>query len=191
MTRGRGETVACVATDLVDDAGHLHGDGEHPTARSVLTTILRREGAVVSAHETANAEAERAMSIGRLAAEYDTIHRAAQADRHAALIGSCGLDIDEVTTSPHYLSLAGAISHADAYDLDPATALPALTPTQPIGEGAGPARVPAARLRWGTALTLPTAPQTRRSRRLIAGPVPAASTVTDPDLDAAGTRPAM
>lgn len=81
MTRGRAANHAYVTTDLVDEEGHLYGDGEPPASRSVLTTILRREGAVLSAHETAHTEADRHRSMGQLAAGYDTIHRAAQADR--------------------------------------------------------------------------------------------------------------
>src|SRR5690606_2042167 len=128
---------------------HLTGDGEPATARSVLTTVLRREGARLSAHEAAQTEQERMLSIGQLAAEYDTIHRAAQADRHAELITACELDPGQVTSSPHYPALAAAIHRADAYGLRPAAALPMLTHTKPIPADHDPAAVLAARLaRW-------------------------------------------
>jgi hypothetical protein len=86
MTRGRHANTAyvCTDTDVDDDE---YGTGDQQTPRDVLETVLARTCAQLSAHETMRAEHERAESIARLAAEYDTIARQAHRQRWAALTG--------------------------------------------------------------------------------------------------------
>ena len=189
MTRARAANTAYVVTDLDEEERHLRdADDPAPTARSVLTTVLRRQGAALSAQETAHAEAEKALSIGQLAAEYDTLHRAAVADRQSALLLSCGVEPTEVADSEHLVALAAAVHRADAHGLKPDTVLPKLAAAQPIPNDADPVRVLAARVARWTDHTMETAPVARRQRRLIAGLVPAADGVTDPEMQRAMTE---
>ncbi|RIQ10849.1 MobF family relaxase [Jiangella rhizosphaerae] len=187
MTRAREANTAYVVTDVDEEERHLRdADDPAPTARSVLTTVLRRHGAALSAAETARAETEKAMSIGQLAAEYDTLHRAAVTDRQAALLLSCGVQPAEVANSEHLVSLAAAVHRADAHGLKPDTVLPKLAAAQPIPDDADPVRVLAARVARWTDHAMESAPSfVRRQRRLIAGLVPAADGLTDPEMQRA------
>ncbi|SDT36502.1 MobF family relaxase [Jiangella sp. DSM 45060] len=190
MTRARSANTAYVVTDVDEEERHLRdADDPAPTARSVLTTVLRRQGAALSARETARAEAEKALSIGQLAAEYDTLHRAAVADRQAALLLSCGVQPAEAADSEHLVALAAAVHRADAHGLKPDTVLPKLAAAQPIPDDADPVRVLAARVARWTDHAMEAAPSVvRRQRRLIAGLVPAADGVTDPQMQRALTE---
>ncbi|PSL08145.1 conjugative relaxase-like TrwC/TraI family protein [Haloactinopolyspora alba] len=188
MTRARQANHAYVATDTTEDERHLHDDAA-PTARSVLTTVLLRQGAELSAGETAHAEAERARSIGQLAAEYDTLHRAAAADRHTTQLASCGIDPEAVENSEHLVAFSGAVRRADTYGLDPDAALPKLAAAQPIDPEQDPARVLAARLaRWTDHAMQSTPGGLQHQRRLAAGLVPVALGITDPDMQRALTE---
>lgn len=193
MTRARWSNTAYVVTDVDEEERHLRdADDPAPTARSVLTTVLRRQGAALSAGETARAEAEKSLSIGQLAAEYDTLHRAAVADRQAALLLSCGVQPGDVDGSEHLVALAAAVHRAAAHGLKPETALPKLAAAQPIPDDADPVRVLAARVARWTDHAMETAPSVvRRQRRLIAGLVPAADGVTDPEMQRALTEREM
>ena len=88
MTRGRDTNTAYVATDHPDETHQVPhpSDVEEPTARDVLTGVLRNVGAELSAHEARTAEAENWGSIIQLGAEYETLAAAALEDRWATLI---------------------------------------------------------------------------------------------------------
>jgi len=90
MTRGRESNVVYVATDSVD-ASHSELAGDDTTATDVLRKILANTGAELSAQQLIKAEQQAWSSIAQLAAEYETIAAAAQHDRWATLIRSCGL----------------------------------------------------------------------------------------------------
>ncbi|WP_420810560.1 ATP-binding domain-containing protein [Jiangella aurantiaca] len=194
MTRARASNTAYVVTDLDEEARHLRdADDPAPTARSVLTTVLRRQGAALSARETARLETDKALSIGQLAAEYDTLYRAAVTDRQATLLLACGVQPTDVADSEHLVALAAAVHRADAHGLKPDTVLPKLAAAKPIPAEADPVRVLAARVARWTDHATETAPSiVRRQRRLIAGLVPAADGVTDPEIQRAlGEREAL
>ena len=101
MTRGREENIAYVALDKLDPA---HDDphpseNEEATARSVLSGVLQRVGAELSAHETITTEQDTWGSIAHLAAEHETLAAAAQHDRWAA--HSASATTTPRTRSPH------------------------------------------------------------------------------------------
>ncbi len=183
MTRARRANTAYVVIDETVEEAHHHDDDTVPTARSVLTRVLLRSGAELSARETAHAEVERTRSIGQLAAEYDTLHRAAADDRHASVLASCGVEPSTVEDSEHLVALSAAVRRADAYGLDPDAALPKLAVAQPIDPDHDPAKILAARLaRWNDHVIQNAPGGLPRQRQLAAGLVPVALGITDPDM---------
>jgi hypothetical protein len=176
MTRARQSNTAYVCTDagLDDEYGP---DSEQPTARDVLEQVLARTGAELSAHETVRAEHDKVGSIAQLAAEYDTIAREARRQRRAALAQVCFPDTDpaQLTRSESWPGLVAAWRHADAAGLD--TALPRLAANLPTT--GDPITVLRDRMhRWCEI----AAPATPPARPLIAGLIPAADHVTDPEM---------
>jgi AAA domain/TrwC relaxase len=178
MTRARQTNIAYVCTDsgLDDEYGPDH---EQPTAREVLEQVLVRTGAELSAHETIKAEQERAGSIAQLAAEYDTIAREARKQRWTALAQVCFPDTDpaQVTQSDSWPALVAAWRRADAASLDLDTALPRLAANLPVA--GDPLTVLRDRVHRWCDVAAPTALATSA---LIAGLIPTAHHVTDPDM---------
>ncbi len=186
MTRGRHGNHAYVATDTADDAHVAPHPSDNPdaTARSVLYGVLQHVGAELSAHETITAEQERWGSIGQLAAEYETIAQAGQHDRWATLLEIAGLtegQVDLVLGSDAYGALSTELRRAEAnrYDLD--DLLPRLVAARGFSDADDIASV--LHHRVARATTRPAGSgRTRQAAQLIAGLIPYAAGVTDPEM---------
>jgi len=177
MTRGRQSNTAYVCTDT--RAEGEHGPTEELSAQDVLEEVLARTGADQAAHEVIRAEHDRVASIAQLAAEYDTIAREARKDRWAALAAAAlpHLKAEDAAASPAWPELVAAWRRADAAGLDLDTAMPQLASHQADDTD------PVAALRdrvehWYDAAT----PGTHSRRTMIAGLIPAATDVSDPDM---------
>lgn len=88
-----------------------------PTPKEVLTGVLANSGGELSATQTIKAEQEAWGSIAQLAAEMETLATAAQCDRWAQLLMSCGLtdeQRDDVLASDAYGPLAAELRRAEA-----------------------------------------------------------------------------
>jgi conjugative relaxase-like TrwC/TraI family protein len=178
MTRARQSNTAYVCTDTHAD-DEYGPDQEQPTTRDVLEQVVARTGSDLSAHETIRDEQERVGSIAQLAAEYDTIAREARRERWAALadIALPDLGSDQVAASPAWPGLVAAWRHAEAAGLNLETAMPHLGRPD-MGEG-DPVAVLRDRVeRWSHA----TVPAAQPSRTMIAGLIPAAEHVADPEM---------
>jgi len=102
----------------------------------VLLGVLRHVGEL-SAHQTIAAEQDAWSSIAQLAAEYETLAAAAQHDRWAALIRSCGLDdddADDAIASPAFGALTAELRRAEANQHDIETLLPLFVRARGFGD---------------------------------------------------------
>ncbi|MDQ0375961.1 MobF family relaxase [Cellulomonas humilata] len=128
MTRAREANRVYVCTDARPEP--LAGFGEfRATGREVLRSVLSHVGAATSAHETRQNEADAAASIRTLAAEYESIAHAAEAQIWLAAFADAGLHIDavrEVESSPAFGALLTALRRTDALRLPIEAALPML-----------------------------------------------------------------
>ena len=186
LTRGKDANLAYVATDKPDDAHeHPHEvEDMEEAARRVITGVLRHSGAELSVHETITAEQERWGSILQLAAEYETIATEAQHDRWATLIRTSGLtdtQAEAALASEAFGALAAELRRAEAnhHDVDQ------LMPRMVAARGFEDADDIASVLHWriANATTQPaSAGRTRRAPKLIAGLIPVAAGITDPDI---------
>lgn len=189
MTRGRHGNHAYVATDTADDAHVTPHPSDNPdaTARSVLYGVLQHVGAELSAHETITAEQDRWGSIGQLAAEYETIAQAGQHDRWASLLETSGLtegQVDVVLGSDAYGALSAEFRRAEANHHDLDDLLPRLVRARGLSDADDIASVLHHRLARATARPVGSG-RTRQAPRLIAGLIPYAAGVTDPEMHAA------
>jgi len=144
--------------------------------------VLANEGADLSAHETLERAQHRAEDFTILAAEYETLARVAQQRRWDELLDRSGLGSDrleQVRQSAAYGPLLAALREAESRGLDVEGTFPELVAARPLDGAEDPASVMHGRVdRWA---------QTAGSRRqaasnLIAGLIPRAVGVTDPDL---------
>ncbi len=186
MTRGRHGNFAYVATDTTDDAHVAPHPSENPdaTARTVLYGVLQHVGAELSAHETITAEQERWGSIGQLAAEYETIAQAGQHDRWATLLEVSGLtegQVDVVLGSDAYGALSAELRRAEANHHDLDDLFPRLVRARGFSDADDIASVLHHRLARAAARPAGSG-RTRQAPRLIAGLIPYASGVTDPEM---------
>ena len=152
------------------------------TARQVLYGCLRREGDGRGAHETIRVSQDAAESISTLHAEYATIARAAQEDRWEALLGRSGLSSDQlegVRDSEARGALLAAFREAEARGVDIETDFPALVRSRSLADAEDVASVLHDRVeRW-----IKVAGSKRMgATNLIAGLIPRAIGVTDPDM---------
>jgi hypothetical protein len=185
MTRARQSNTAYVCTNTTTDDDE-HGSGtEELTVREVLEQVLARTGAELSAHETIRAEQDRVGSIAQLAAEYDTIAREARRQRWTALAEASfpNLDPNDLARSRSWPALVAAWRRAEAAGLDLDIAAPKLAASLPAtGE---PVAVLRDRVqRW----TDVAAPKHVPEQAFIAGLIPAARHITDPEMDQALTE---
>jgi conjugative relaxase-like TrwC/TraI family protein len=151
------------------------------SARGVLAGVLANEGADLSAHETLRREHSNTEDFATLAAEYETLARAAQEERWSELLERSGLDLaqrEQVRQSEAYGPLLAALRDAEARGLDVESAFPKLVAARPLGDADDPASVMHSRVdRWAQAATS----RRRVGTNLIAGLIPRALGVTDPD----------
>ncbi len=188
-TRGRGSNRLYVDTYYDPDHDTSHGPVQPRPAEDVLAVALGNVGADISAHATLANEMRTAESIPTLAAEYLTIARAAQAARWDALIDRSGLtteQAEQVRDSEAYGPLAAAFRNAEARGLNIEAALPGIV----AGRTLNGAQDIAATLRervtnWTRANS--HGPR-QATTRLVAGIIPEALGVTDPDYQRALTE---
>ncbi len=186
MTRGRGGDHAYVATDKPDDA-HRHpheAPDVEEAARRVLFGVLNHSGAELSVHETIEREQEKWGSIRQLAAEYETIATEAQHDRWATLIRTSGLtpaQADAVLDSDTFGALAAELRRAEANHHDVDRLFPRLTKARGFDDADDIASV----LRWRLAAATQrpaTGGRATQTPRLIAGLIPVAGGIREPDM---------
>ena len=182
-TRGRDANKLYVDTCFDPDPPTSHYGVTAPqSARDVLAGVLAREGADVSAHEAIRRAQDQSEGFAELASEYLTIAREAQQQRFDSLLGRCGLAptaLASVQASDAYGPLLAALRDAEARGLDVDAVLPRLTAARTIAGVDDPAAVLHARVeRWAVAAS------SRRQARpnLVAGLIPRAMGVSDPDL---------
>jgi hypothetical protein len=136
----------------------------------------------VAAHEMIRRAHDEAEGMERLSAEYLTLATLAQAERFDALLARSGLTADElaaVQASEARGPLFAALRDAEARGLDIEAAFPRLVTDQSLADAEDVAAVLHHRVeRWSAA----AAARHRRSENLIAGLIPRAREVTDPEL---------
>ena len=152
------------------------------TAKGVLVGVLRNEGAEVAAHDMIRREQHEAEGMERLSAEYLTLATEAQAERWDALLARSGLSDDDlatVTASAARGPLFAALRDAEARGLDVEAALPQLVAGKSLADATDVASVLHSRVdRWSHA----AGGRRRHTGHLIAGLIPRAQGVTDPDM---------
>ncbi len=188
-TRGRHRNHLYVDVHYDPDPATGH-PASHPLedGRQVLLRILATPSTDLSAHDTLAQNRYSAMCWANLCVEYQTIATLAQAHRWDHLVRSSGLTqirADAVARSPAKGALHTALRDAEAMGLDVAVGLPKLVAEGPLLTADDPAMVLHSRVRdW-------MAREGRSSARpdgLIAGLVPKAVGVVDPDLALALTQ---
>ncbi len=183
-TRGRESNRLYVDThyDPEPQTGH-DAMTEHVTARQVLASVLRHEGADLAAHEIIRHAHDEAEGMERLSAEYLTLAALAQAERFDALLVRSGLSSDELAglgASEAKGPLFAAFRDAEARGLDIDAALPRLVAGTSLDDADDIAAVLHHRLeRWTNASS---GRRQKRPGNLIAGLIPRAKGVTDPEL---------
>ena len=182
-TRGKEANRLYVDTRYDPDPQTSHDEALEPmTAKEVLVGVLRNEGAEVAAHEMIRREQHEAEGMERLSAEYLTLATEAQAERWDALLARSGLSDDDlatVTASAARGPLFAALRDAEARGLDVEAALPQLVAGKSLADAADVASVLHSRVdRWSQA----AGGRRRHTGQLIAGLIPRAQGVTDPDM---------
>jgi conjugative relaxase-like TrwC/TraI family protein len=182
-TRGRLANLLYVATTYDPDPQTSHDHAADPrTAREVLAGVLANTGAETSAHESLRRAQHEVESWASLHAEYETLAQAAQKDRWNALLGQSGLTVqqlEDVRSSDAHGPLIAALRGAEARGVDIGAALPRLVRARPIADVDDVASVLHQRV---DRLTQAAGSRRVGSTNLIAGLVPRALKVIDPDL---------
>jgi hypothetical protein len=182
-TRGRDTNRLYVDTRYDPDPATGHDGTTQPqTARDVLATVLTREGADLSAHETLRRVQHQANDFTALANEYLTLAREAQQQRWGDLLDRCDLspgDLGVIRSSEAYGPLIAALRDAEARGLDVEGTFPKLVATRALDDAADPAAVLHGRVdRWATA----AGSRRQAATNLIAGLIPRATGISDPDM---------
>ncbi len=182
-TRGKEVNRLYVDTHYDPDPQTSHEEALEPmTAKGVLVGVLRNEGAEVAAIDIVRREQHEAEGMERLSAEYLTLATEAQAERWDALLARAGLsevDLANVTASAARGPLFAALRDAEARGLDVYAALPQLVAGKSLVDAADVAAVLHSRVdRWSHA----AGGRRRHGEHLIAGLIPRARGVTDPDM---------
>ena len=182
-TRGRDSNRLYVDTRYDPDPATSHeGMVEPQSATDVLVGVLGNEGADISAHETMRRAARQADDFTALAGEYQTLARVAQAERWDALLERCGMDTDQVElvhASDAHGPLLAALRDAEARGLDVDETFPKLVVARSLVDAEDPAAVIHGRVdRWVAA----AGSRRQAATNLIAGLIPRAAGVADPDM---------
>jgi hypothetical protein len=155
------------------------------SARGVLAGVLANKGANLSAHESLRRAHAQAEDFAALAAEYNTLARAAQEQRWETLLERCALELgqlEQVRQSDAYGPLLTALRDAEARGLDVETAFPKLVAVRSLGDAGDPAAVMHERVdRWAQS----AASKRQAATNLIAGLIPRATGVADRDISRA------
>ncbi len=182
-TRGREHNRLYVDTHYDPDPQTSHDETIEPmTAREVLAGVLRNEGADVAAHEMIRRHQHEAEGMERLSAEYLTLATLAQAERWDALLVRSGLtdaELESVRASEAHGPLLASLREAEARGLDVEAAVPQLVARRSLADAADVAAVLHGRVdRWAQA----AGGRRRMAGNLIAGLIPRAQGVTDPEM---------
>jgi conjugative relaxase-like TrwC/TraI family protein len=188
-TRGRHTNHLYVDTCYDPDPATGHDGMTQPqTARDVLAAVLAREGADLSAHETLRRVQHQAEDLTALANEYLTLAREAQQQRWDDLLARCELNEDNleaVRSSDAYGPLMAALRDAEARGLDVEGTFPKLVTARTLYDAEDPAAVLHGRVdRWAAA----AGSRRQVATNLIAGLVPRAVGISDPDMARALTE---
>ena len=182
-TRGTQSNCLYVNTSYDPDPATSHDElTEVQTMRDVMAWVLENEGADLSAHETRHNARHHREHFATLAAEYQTLAQAAQAERFDRLLEHSGLSGDElqsVRTSEARGALVAGLRDAESQGLDVEDGLRRVVGAGGLDTAEDVAAVLHGRVdRWveGTGAKRPT------GANFIAGLIPRASGVTDPDL---------
>jgi hypothetical protein len=181
-TRGRDSNMLYVDTRYDPDADTSHGPIAEQDPLDVLRSVLANLGAEQAATASMRANWDAAESMVTLAAEYQTIAKQAQAERWATLIQHSGLtpeQAEQVQESEAYDPLLAAFRCAEARGLDIETAFPKLVQGRGLGDAEDIAAVLHGRTdRWIAA----SGGRRHPASNLIAGIIPAALGISDPDM---------
>ena len=182
-TRGRESNMIYVDTSFDPDpaTGHDSTAIEY-SAAEVLAGVLANEGADLSAHEALELAQRRAEDFAVLAAEYETLAAVALQQRFDELLDRSGLGaerLEQIRQSASYGPLLAALRDAESRGLDVNRHFPELVAARGFDDAEDPASVMNARVRrWAQ-----TAGSNRRlGVNLVAGLIPRAIGVTDPDM---------
>ena len=182
-TRGRTSNRIYVDTHYDPDPQTSHDQASEPvTAKEVLAGVLRNEGADVAAHDMVERQLAEAEGMERLSAEYLTLAALAQQERWDTLLARSGLsdeDLATVRASAALGPLLAAFREAEARGLDIESTFPRLVAGRSLADAADVAAVLHGRMeRW----TQVAAGRSRRADNLIAGLIPRAQGVNDPEM---------
>jgi hypothetical protein len=182
-TRGRESNQLYVDTLYDPDPQTAHDQAtEAVSAKEVLTGVLRNEGADVAAHDMIRRQLAEAEGMERLSAEYLTLATMAQAERWDSLLVRSGLtdgDLAAVRASAAHGPLLAAFRDAEARGLDVEPTFPRLVAGRSLADAGDVAAVLHGRVeRW----TQAASGRNRRSDNLIAGLIPRAQGVSDPEM---------
>jgi conjugative relaxase-like TrwC/TraI family protein len=181
-TRGRHSNMLYVDTMYDPDVDTSHGPMTERDPLGVLHSVLANVGAEQAATDSMRASWDVAESMVTLASEYQTIAKQAQAERWDTLIQRSGLSperVADVRESAAYDPLLAAFRTAEARGLDIETVFPKLVQGRPLTDAADIASVLHGRTdRWIAA----SGGRRRAATNLIAGIIPAALGISDPDL---------
>ena len=181
-TRGResNRLYVDVAYDPDPATGH-DGAVASQSARDVLGCVLANEGRELSAHETLARAQRQSDDLATLAAEYEAIARVAQHERWDELLDRCGLGprhAEEVRRSDAHGPLIAALRRAEACGLDLESGLRDLVSERAL---VGVDDV-AAVLHYRVEMWVAAASKRAADTDMVAGLIPRAVGVTDPDL---------
>jgi hypothetical protein len=182
-TRGRESNQLYVDTLYDPDPQTAHDQAAEPvSAKEVLAGVLHNEGADVAAHDMIRRELAEAEGMERLSAEYMTLATMAQADRWDSLLVRSGLtdgDLDAVRASAAHGPLLAAFRDAEARGLDVENAFPRVVAGRSLADAGDVAAVLHRRVEhW----TQAASGRNRRADNLIAGLIPRAQHVSDPEM---------
>jgi hypothetical protein len=182
-TRGRESNRLYVDTHYDPDPQTAHDEVSEPaTAKEVLAGVLRNEGADVAAHDMIRRQQSEAEGMQRLSAEYLTLATLAQHERWDNLLSRSGLsdaDLAAVQASAAHGPLLAAFRDAEARGLDVEGTFPRLVVGRSLANAADVAAVLHGRVeRWTEA----AGGRGRRTDNLIAGLIPRAQRVSDPEM---------
>jgi hypothetical protein len=188
-TRGKEANRLYVDTHYDPDPQTSHDEALEPmTTNEVLVGVLRNQGAEAAANEMIRREQHEAEGMERLSAEYLTLATEAQAERFDALLVRAGLSYADLTTvaaSAARASLFAGLRDAEARGLDVEAALPQLVAGKSLADAVDVAAVLHGRVdRWSQA----AGGRRRHTGQLIAGLIPRAQGVMDPDMARALTE---
>jgi len=182
-TRGRDSNQLYVDTHYDPDPATSHDGMVEPcSARDVLAGVLQNEGADISAHETIRRAQHQAEDFTAFAGEYQTLARVAQVERWDTLLERSGMDagqLEQVRASEAHGPLLVALRDAEARGLDVETAFPKLVAARTLLDAEDPAALLHGRVdRWVAA----AGSKRQANTNLIAGLIPRATGVADPDM---------